>query len=224
MPRSPVGADANPPEIIEGGTSTLSAVSTNGTVHWYTDGCGGTLVDTGNPIIVSPTETTTYYAGSFDGTCWSYACDDVTVTLNCAPPSVTSQPVGGVICAGHTHELCVAATGSGQLHYQWKRSGLALIGATSACYAAAVPGTYWCAVTDDCGPTDSETAEVVEASPASGDFDGDGDADLEDFDVFSECLTGPGNGITEGCGCADVDGNGDIDLTDFAQFQALFTG
>ncbi len=224
LPLSPTNASADPAEIVEGGSSTLSVAATGDTVYWYTDGCGTTLVDNGNPIVVSPTETTTYYARAFDGTCWSYTCDEVTVTVSCAPPTITAQPTGGAFCTGHPHELCIEATGSGTLSYQWKRNSLSLIGATSSCYSASDPGTYLCVVTDDCSPTDSATAVVTEASPAAGDFDGDGNTDLDDFEEFSGCLAGPGNGLAEGCECVDVDGDGDNDLDDFAQFQAAFTG
>ena len=223
LPMSPVGADADPPEITEGESSDLAVTATTATVYWYTDSCGGTLVDTGNPITVSPTETTTYYARAFDGTCWSYACDEVTVTVTCAPPTITAQPVGGIICTGHPHELCVSATGDGELHYQWKRNGLALIGAISACYEATQAGTHWCVVTDNCGPIDSNTAEVLEAAPDAGDFDGDGDADLDDHALLDSCLQGPTGGIDNDCECVDIDNDGHIDLLDFAAFQRLRT-
>ena len=179
-------------------------------------------MDTGDSVVVSPTETTTYHAQAFDGTCWSYTCDEVTVTVNCAPPAITMQPVGGVICTGHDHELCVAATGSGELHYQWKRNGLSLIGAISPCYTATQAGIYYCVVTDDCGPTDSDTADVAYTTPGAGDFNGDGTADLDDFAQFPDCLDGPGNGIAEDCECVDGNGDGQIDLNDFAGFQILF--
>ena len=178
LPLSPVNAAADPNEIMAGEPTTLSASVAGASIYWYTDSCGGTFVDTGNSIVVNPTETTTYYAQAFDGTCWSYTCDEVTVTVNCAPPTITTQPVGGVICTGHDHELCVAATGSDELHYQWKRNGLSLIGAISPCYTATQAGIYFCVVTDDCGPTDSDTADVAYATPDAGDFNGDGTTDL----------------------------------------------
>ena len=222
LPVSPVDAAADPDTIIVSETSELTASAGGATIEWYTDGCEGTLVGSGEAIIVSPTETTTYYARAFDGTCRSYLCDSIMVTVNCAPPTIALQPTGGVICSGHTHELCVSATGSGTLHYQWLRNGLSLTGAVQPCYQAAQAGTYWCVVTDDCGPTESDAAGVLAATPTSGDFDGDGDADEQDFFAFDDCMGGPGGGVSAGCECVDVNGDDEIDLIDMAAFQIVF--
>ena len=57
------------------------------------------------------------------------------------------------------------------------------------------------------------------------DLDGDGDADLFDFELFLDCLTGPGGGPPEsGCECGDFDADDDIDFDDFGAFQNAFTG
>ena len=68
---------------------------------------------------------------------------------------------------------------------------------------------------------------------AHGDYDGDGDVDMNDFTVFADCLAGPGaspdptaTGATPGdCVAAfDSDGDSDVDLDDFSDFQIVFTG
>ncbi|MFH0981994.1 MAG: thrombospondin type 3 repeat-containing protein [Planctomycetota bacterium] len=67
------------------------------------------------------------------------------------------------------------------------------------------------------------------------DFDGDGDVDLLDYQVFEGCITGPCvsppcdpplyAGFPEPCcGIGDSDRDGAIDLGDFAGFQSVFTG
>ena len=64
-----------------------------------------------------------------------------------------------------------------------------------------------------------------------GDFDADGDVDLDDYVDFVACLTGPGGypssstpGWAAACLAAfDADMDGDVDLADFAPFQAAFT-
>ncbi|MHC4235710.1 MAG: DNRLRE domain-containing protein, partial [Planctomycetota bacterium] len=63
-----------------------------------------------------------------------------------------------------------------------------------------------------------------------GDFDDDGDVELDDYDVFAACLAGP-NVSTPPGGCtlaeylrADMDRDRDADAADFAGFQLVFTG
>ena len=63
-----------------------------------------------------------------------------------------------------------------------------------------------------------------------GDLDGDGAVDLDDYDLFADCLSGPGV-VTEPVGCdpgvfaeADFEGDGDVDLSDFGIFGGLLAG
>lgn len=60
-----------------------------------------------------------------------------------------------------------------------------------------------------------------------GDFDLDGDVDLGDFAVFSQCFAGAFNPPAVTCPPgvdADCDDDGDVDLGDFAVFSQNFTG
>ena len=60
-----------------------------------------------------------------------------------------------------------------------------------------------------------------------GDFDGDGDVDLDDFGSFSACYNGSERPPAATCPPgvdADLDGDGDCDLDDFALFAANYTG
>jgi streptogramin lyase len=53
-----------------------------------------------------------------------------------------------------------------------------------------------------------------------GDGDDDGDLDLIDFLLFTDCLTGPGSGpVVSTCRVFDAEPDGDVDLDDFAAFQ-----
>lgn len=58
----------------------------------------------------------------------------------------------------------------------------------------------------------------------TGDLDCDGDVDLDDFNIFAGCLTGPNGGVDSGCDTSDLNGDGDVDLLDFASFAVLFGG
>ena len=58
-----------------------------------------------------------------------------------------------------------------------------------------------------------------------GDYDENTYVDLEDFEHWPDCMTGPENGpYQEGCGAFDFDGDTDIDLFDFAEFQIALDG
>ena len=58
-----------------------------------------------------------------------------------------------------------------------------------------------------------------------GDFDGDGDVDQDDFDLFAACSTGPGVAQADS-NCADtlLDGDDDVDQADFGVFQRCLSG
>jgi hypothetical protein len=64
----------------------------------------------------------------------------------------------------------------------------------------------------------------------SGDFDDDGDVDLDDYARFEDCMTGPDEGsLPPGCPAADfaeadLDDDNDVDLFDFAVLEGLFGG
>ncbi|HPD29246.1 MAG TPA: formylglycine-generating enzyme family protein [Phycisphaerae bacterium] len=51
------------------------------------------------------------------------------------------------------------------------------------------------------------------------DFDGDGDVDSVDLDLFEDCATSPGVPWAIGCDDKDLDADGDVDQADFGIFQ-----
>ncbi len=56
-----------------------------------------------------------------------------------------------------------------------------------------------------------------------GDCEDDGDVDLNDFEAFEDCLTGPDAVVDDACRCFDVNRSGTVDLADLATVQANFT-
>ncbi len=65
---------------------------------------------------------------------------------------------------------------------------------------------------------------VTSAVASFGDFDSDGDVDLDDYTMFAHSLTGPGGGMVPGGEPGDLDVDDDVDLFDFAEFSTIFTG
>ncbi len=63
-------------------------------------------------------------------------------------------------------------------------------------------------------------------APPPGDYDTDGDVDLDDYDAFATCLSGPSGSVgfaTPSALCRqafDDDNDGDVDVEDYAAFQA----
>ena len=85
----PTSATASVSTFCNGGSSILNLVGGGGggtgeVINWYTDSCGGTLIGTGNDLLVSPTITTTYYGRYENPAPCSYnsICASVTVTVN----------------------------------------------------------------------------------------------------------------------------------------------
>ncbi len=218
---------------------TITTQPTNGTIcsgGWYqfcvaAQGSGTIQYQWQQDANSIPGATSACYvattAGSYrcvvTDTCSTVTSNAATLTVRTGPV-ITTQPTGGVICAARAQHMCVVADAIGTPHYQWKRGGLTLIGATNSCYDATQAGSYTCVVTDNCGPTTSAAATVLLATPSTGDFNGDGTVNGVDWDMFRPCFAGPGNGLAAGCECKDTDADTDADLADFAVLQRGFAG
>ena len=148
---NPTSATASPASVCSGSPSTLTLVGGGGgtgtVVKWYTGSCGGTLVGTGNPLVVNPASATTYYGRYEDPAPCSNNTTCATVTVNMAATvtptvTVTTNPVdaGGVInvCSGQNVTFTITGytnQGTGQT-YQWYNSGGPIAGATATSYAS----------------------------------------------------------------------------------------
>lgn len=207
-------------EICPGGWHQFCVTAqTTGTVQYKWQKDGSDITGATSACYVA-TAAGSYRCIVTDG-CSTVTSNAATLTVRTGP-IVTNQPTGGVVCAGRTQHLCVAADAIGTLHYQWKRGGLTIISAAASCYDAATPGSYTCVLTDDCGSTTSAAAVVVAASPSTGDFNGDTHVTSADWELFAPCLAGPDVGLAGGCECVDTDADTDADVADFAVLQHAF--
>jgi hypothetical protein len=81
-------------------------------------------------------------------------------------------------------------------------------------------------VPDTC-ESDTDGDGIIDACDLSGDFDEDGDVDLEDFSLLRTCLefSGPNvEPVFDECSFFDSDDDNDVDLFDMNAFAAVFTG
>ncbi len=111
-----VSVSANP--ICNGSSTQLTANGSYGTVYWYTGSCGGTYITTGNPINVSPTSTTTYYARNYYNSQFSSGCASATITVN-PLPTVNIGPAMAAICQGETSAALGGSFGGGATLAIW---------------------------------------------------------------------------------------------------------
>src|SRR5204862_5920618 len=88
------------------------------------------------------------------------------------PPIILVQPEGTSVPLGAPINLCVTATGSEPLLYQWRRNGANIPGATDQCFSLAGVtlsdgGTYTVVVANDLGAISSDPAAVHLILPQS---------------------------------------------------------
>ncbi|MEA2342104.1 MAG: hypothetical protein QOF63_273, partial [Thermoanaerobaculia bacterium] len=157
--------------ITAGQSTTLSvgATGTSPTYQWYIRTSSDTSVPgaTSNQLTVSPNATTNYFV-RVSGCSTSVDSRVVTVTVNCAPPSVpTPNASPSSISSGQSSTLTASPTGSGPFTYQWYVGNSHDIsspinGATSSqtTVSPTVPTNYWVRVTGQCGTIDSPHVPV----------------------------------------------------------------
>ncbi len=114
-PANPTGASASVSPICSGFSTQLTATGAVGTVYWYTGSCGGTQVGTGNPLTVSPTSTTTYYARNYNNSQFSAGCASVTVTVSSPSFVPTARTVADLQATGTGIKWYAASTGGSPL-------------------------------------------------------------------------------------------------------------
>jgi hypothetical protein len=94
------------------------------------------------------------------------------------PPVIVVHPVGSAVTPGASVNLCVTATGSQPLTYQWRLNGANILDATNSCHS--IPnaqlmdgGSYTVVVANDFGVVTSDPAVVrliLPAVPAGDNF------------------------------------------------------
>ena len=163
--------------VLEGATATFTVTATGTdplSYQWNKRGTavtGATSASYTTPATVladnaaSFTVTVTNIAGSVTSTA-------ATLTVNPAPPTITTQPANRTVIAPATATFTVVATGSATLTYQWKKGATAITGATSTTYTTPATtladnaASFTVVVTNTVGTVTSSAAILtVQAAP-----------------------------------------------------------
>jgi hypothetical protein len=200
-------------------TASGGSGGSNPVLRWFADSCGSTPIGTGSPLVIpSPTSTTTYFA-RWEGNCGVTDCVSTTVDV-LAGPSISDQPDNLTVPSGGIASFSVAADGSGDLSYQWFKGIDEISGATSSIYTInpvgpGDAGSYSCRVSDDCGSTTSDPAQLTVNSDCPADFNHDGNADFFDYLDFAQAFDSQDPS-------ADFNHDDSIDFFDYLDFVAAF--
>ncbi len=121
IPNDPVSASGSSP-ICSGTNSTLQV---NGTLsagaqwYWYNGTCDGTAIDSGSSIIVSPSDTTTYFVRAKNGDCISN-CTSVTVSVIPSPTApISANATPAILCSSVSSTLSVTGSLTSGATWNW---------------------------------------------------------------------------------------------------------
>ena len=131
-PVDPTSVATNNTNICMGGSVSLTATCSVGTVTWYDVATGGTALGTGSPFSRSPTVSTTYYASCKAGNCESnrIATSQITITTIANPTGVS--PDLTEICSGSSVSLSATCSDAGVIvNWYTQASGGVAIGTGS---------------------------------------------------------------------------------------------
>lgn len=213
------------------GTFWVTGSNGNGGLGTSTVGSGWNLV-TRIPIQLNLLNGATYLNGGGNNT---------VVLAPFTNVAISQQPVPQANLVGQTASFSVAASGTPQIRYQWKRNNVDVVdgGAIAGARAATLTinpvalnhaGTYTVAVSNAFSAVDSTTA-LFTVGQRFADFNGDGGVNEVDMVAFERCRSGPGTPpvpvgqdlTPQMCQAIfDLGADGDVDLRDFAEFQNVF--
>ena len=163
-------------------SATLSFVvsGSSPTYQWYRGNSGDTsnpvAGGTGASIVVSPSNTTSYWARA-SNTCGQTNSQTATVNVTCTPPSISSQPQSVTINPGATATLSLTASATS---IDWYRGGVGdtshPVGSGSTIFVSpAATTSYWVLVSNNCGSLASSPVTVtLGCGPDGASCGGDG--------------------------------------------------
>ena len=171
-PNDPVTASGNSP-VCAGSNSMLHVngpLSAGATWHWYTDSCGGTAIDTGSSIIVSPASTSTFYVRAEEGSCFSNC---VNISVNVLPTPADPQTINSsstILCERDSailSEIGIPSAGSDWYWYADSCGGTPAGQGTSIVVSPIANETYYVRAEDaNCQSNCSSKTIIVNPLPS----------------------------------------------------------
>ena len=164
------------------GTNTVFRATISGTApfsyQWFKDGVA--LTDGGNisgslSNVLTVANLITNDNGAYYLTASNVAGSATStnaVLTVVVPPAIITQPANQSVTLSNAATFTVAATGTEQLRYQWRKAGVAIVGATNAAFSVAIAKTtdaaaYSVVVTNLAGSVTSSNATLtVNIKPA----------------------------------------------------------
>ncbi|WP_158561230.1 ELWxxDGT repeat protein [Emticicia sp. C21] len=123
QPDAPSNVAVDKTLICSGSSVSLTATCSIGFINWYTQATGGVPIGTGNALIQSPIENTTYYATCVNGECLSSRVATNQVTVNAQPTAPTGVAINiTTICIGESINL-TATCAIGTVNWYISASG-----------------------------------------------------------------------------------------------------
>lgn len=170
-PTAPFAATATPGVACSAeGTIMLSAFGggggATGVLRWYTTACGGTLIGTGNDLVIPAPSTTSLYFARWENQCGASACAIAGVVVESVPPAPTSANASPpTVCPGQGMVTLTASGGGAPgavLRWYAGACGTELVGEGQSLSLPApqAPTAYFARWEGVCGPSSCVTASV----------------------------------------------------------------
>ncbi len=195
-PSAPTSVAANNANLCSGNPVSLSATCSIGTVHWYNQASGGTLIGTGSPLSQSPIVNTTYYAACKNGSCEGSRAATNMVNVATSPTSATGVTVSSTsICNGSSVTLTATCATGTVKWYSQATGGISVASSSPRVLSPTSDITYYVACNDGtCESTrtfvGNITVNVQPTAPSSVSFSQTSICEGTSITMTTSCATG----------------------------------
>lgn len=172
---APGSVSASNNTVCAGSSTTLTAnggsLGAGATWEWFSGGCTGTPVGTGNPLTVSPSGSTSYFVKAV-GACNTTACSGLMINTSSSSTAATSINTStSSLCSGGSATLSVNGGSLGTTaNWQWYSGscgGTPVGTGSSIVVSPSSNTTYYLRAEGACGNTSCVTTNITINAPSS---------------------------------------------------------